>query len=178
MGWSGLSQSHPLSTPSNLRTELQNSWVSHCGKFALTLLGSQTATPCTSGSRRKRSMTRKPWAPTPMKAILTLSLGGTYPAPPNTRRGTIERPIAAVAVCAKNLRREADSSLCLPNPRPQMQHHYFGCCLHFAMIYHSFDRLGYCKWAEGRASDLEAGRSEICVGTPTPGCFGQRVRNR
>src|SRR6266567_189874 len=174
MGWSGLSQSHPLSTPSNLRTELQNSWVSHCGKFALTLLGSQTATPCTSGSRKKRSMTRKPWAPTPMKAILTLSLGGTYPAPPSTRRGTIERPIAAAAVCAKNLRREteADSSLCLPNPRPQMQHHYFGCCLHFAMIYHSFDRLGYCKWAEGRK--LKVGMLRVT----TPGGLGSVANTR
>src|SRR5438477_8459709 len=51
-------------------------------------------------------MTRKPWAPTPMKAMLTLSLGGTYPAPPSTRRGTMERPTAAAAVCARNLRRE------------------------------------------------------------------------
>jgi|SRR6267142_1347939 len=51
-------------------------------------------------------MTRKPWAPTPMKAMLTLSLGGTYPGPPNTRRGTIEKPIAAAAVFPKNSRRE------------------------------------------------------------------------
>src|SRR2546429_9391033 len=55
-------------------------------------------------------MTRKPWAPTPIKAILTLSLGGTYPAPPRTRRGTIEKPIAAVAACARNLRRESGRS--------------------------------------------------------------------
>src|SRR5437667_1214252 len=55
-------------------------------------------------------MTRKPWAPTPMKAMLTLSLGGTYPAPPSTRRGTMERPTAAAAVCAKNLRREIERS--------------------------------------------------------------------
>src|SRR3977135_3506195 len=55
-------------------------------------------------------MTRKPWDPTPMNAILTLSLGGTYPAPPNTRRGTIARPIAAAAVCPKNLRREIEPS--------------------------------------------------------------------
>jgi hypothetical protein len=40
-----------------------------------------------------------------MKAILTLSLGETYPAPPKTDRGTIEKPTVA-AVCAKNLRRE------------------------------------------------------------------------
>ncbi len=72
------------------------------------LLTSQTATPCTSGSRKKCSITRKPWAPTPMKAILTLSLGGTYPTPPNTRRGTIEKPIAAAAVCPRNLRRETE----------------------------------------------------------------------
>jgi len=45
-----------------------------------------------------------------MNAILTLSLGGTYPAPPNTRRGTIARPIAAAAVCPKNLRREIEDS--------------------------------------------------------------------
>src|SRR5207302_8515125 len=51
-------------------------------------------------------MTRKPCEPTPMKAMLTLSLGGTYPAPPSTRRGTMERPTAAAAVCARNLRRE------------------------------------------------------------------------
>src|SRR5712691_5502784 len=51
-------------------------------------------------------MTRKPWEPTPMKAMLTLSLGGTYPAPPSTRRGTIEKPIAAAVVCPRNLRRE------------------------------------------------------------------------
>src|ERR1700731_2197518 len=106
MGSSGLSQSHPLSTPSNLRTELQNSCVSHCGLFALTLLGSHTATPCTSGSRKKRSMTRKPCEPTPMKAMLTLSLGGKYSAPPSTRRGTIEKPIAAAVVCPRNLRRD------------------------------------------------------------------------
>src|SRR6266849_6789112 len=55
-------------------------------------------------------MTRKPWAPTPMKAIWTLSLGGTYPAPPNTRRGTIEKLIAAAAACPKNLRRETGRS--------------------------------------------------------------------
>src|SRR5256886_6020607 len=55
-------------------------------------------------------MTRKPWAPTPIKAILTLSLGGTYPAPRRTRRGTIEKPIAAVAACARNLRRESRRS--------------------------------------------------------------------
>src|SRR5258708_78124 len=41
-----------------------------------------------------------------MKARLTLSLGGTCPAPPNTRRGTIEKPIAAAPVCPMNLRRE------------------------------------------------------------------------
>src|SRR5437660_11891444 len=64
--------------------------------------------PCTSGSRKKRNMTRRPCEPTPINAILTLSLGGTYPAPPNTRRGTIERPIAAAAVCPKNLRRETE----------------------------------------------------------------------
>src|SRR5882762_3642757 len=51
-------------------------------------------------------MTRKPWEPTPMKATLTLSLGGTYFAPPSTRRGTIEKPIAAAVVCPRNLRRE------------------------------------------------------------------------
>src|SRR5216683_2723069 len=51
-------------------------------------------------------MTRKPWEPTPMKAILILSLGATYPGPPNTRRGTIEKPIAAAAVRPMNLRRE------------------------------------------------------------------------
>ena len=45
-----------------------------------------------------------------MNATLTLSLGGTYPAPPNTRRGTIARPIAAAAVCPKNLRREIEPS--------------------------------------------------------------------
>src|SRR6266849_2634002 len=43
-----------------------------------------------------------------MNAILTLSLGATYPAPPSTRRGTIEIPIAAVAACPKNLRRETE----------------------------------------------------------------------
>src|SRR5208337_1760843 len=78
--------------------------------FALFLLGSQTATPCTSGSRKKCSMTRKPCAPTPMNAMFTLSLGGTYPAPPNTRRGTIVKPIAAAAVCPMNLRRESAPS--------------------------------------------------------------------
>src|ERR1051325_7010374 len=41
-----------------------------------------------------------------MKAILILSLGGMYPAPPKTRRGTMESPIAAAALCRKNLRRE------------------------------------------------------------------------
>ena len=41
-----------------------------------------------------------------MKAMLTLSLGGTYPAPPSTRRGTIEKPIAAAVACPRNLRRE------------------------------------------------------------------------
>src|SRR4030088_489182 len=55
-------------------------------------------------------MTRNPWAPTPMKATLTLSLGGTYLAPPNTRRGTIEKPIAAAAACPRNLRRETGRS--------------------------------------------------------------------
>src|SRR6266851_3529360 len=110
MGSSGLSQSHPLSTPSNLRTELQNSWVSHCGWFAPVLFGSHTATPCTSGWPKKRSITRRPCDPTPTKAILTLSLGGTYPTPPNTRRGTIESPIAAVAACPMNSRRETGPS--------------------------------------------------------------------
>src|SRR5689334_9884847 len=45
-----------------------------------------------------------------MKAILTLSLGGTYPSPPNTRRGTIDNPIVAFAACFKNLRRETEFS--------------------------------------------------------------------
>src|SRR6185503_7878810 len=105
MGLSGLSQSQPLCTPSSSRTEVQNSCVYHCGWFAALLLGSQTATPCTSGSRRKCSITRKPCEPTPMNAVLILSLGATYPGPPNTRRGTIENA-AAAAVRPKNCRRE------------------------------------------------------------------------
>src|SRR5689334_11115135 len=40
-----------------------------------------------------------------MNAMLILSLGATYPGPPNTRRGTIENA-AAAAVCPKNCRRE------------------------------------------------------------------------
>src|SRR5712692_8768366 len=148
MGSSGLSQSHPLSTPSNLRTELQNSWVSHCGWFAPVLLGSQTATPCTSGWPKKRSMTRKPCEPTPMKARLTLSLGGTYPAPPNTRRGTIEKPIAAVAACPMNLRRETKPPGSLRDPsrfftvppnRSSQIPHDFACYSHLALVYHTMD---------------------------------------
>src|SRR5215470_19061091 len=38
--------------------------------------------------------------------MLMRSLGGMYPAPPKTRRGTIEKPIAAVAAWSKNLRRD------------------------------------------------------------------------
>src|SRR5690242_7038800 len=42
-----------------------------------------------------------------MKAMLTLSLGGTYPEPPKTCRGTMEKPAATVALWAKNSRRES-----------------------------------------------------------------------
>src|SRR5215471_12722546 len=108
MGSSGLSQSQPLSTPSSFRTELQNSCVLHCGCPGPPLLASQTATPCTSGSRRKRNITRNPCEPTPMKAMLTLSLGATKPTPPRTRRGTMVNPIAAVAVCPRNFRRDTE----------------------------------------------------------------------
>jgi hypothetical protein len=45
-----------------------------------------------------------------MKAMLTLSLGGTYPAPPRTRRGTIESPTTAAPACRKNFRRETEPS--------------------------------------------------------------------
>ena len=45
-----------------------------------------------------------------MNAMLTLSLGGTYPGPPSTRRGTIAKPSAAAALCAKNLRRDTAPS--------------------------------------------------------------------
>jgi hypothetical protein len=38
--------------------------------------------------------------------MFTLSLGGTNPAPPNTWRGTIEKPAAAAAVFPRNSRRE------------------------------------------------------------------------
>src|SRR5579859_559998 len=51
-------------------------------------------------------MTRNPCAPTPMKAMLTLSLGGMNPAPPSTRRGTIIKPAAAAAVLPRNSRRD------------------------------------------------------------------------
>src|SRR6266403_1305715 len=113
--------------------------------------------PCTSGSRKKRSMTRKPCAPTPMKAMLTLSLGGTYPVPPNTWRGTMDRPIAAAAVCARNLRRETERSetprnrirffTVPPNCSSQITRH-FGHCTHFAKIYHSVELPDYCKRPE------------------------------
>src|SRR5438045_1689680 len=59
--------------------------------------------------------------------MLTLSLGGTYPAPPKTRRGTIVTPNAAVAVCARNLRRVMeliafrDPDLFFTGP-PKLQH--------------------------------------------------------
>jgi hypothetical protein len=53
-------------------------------------------------------MTRNPCEPTPIKAMLTLSLGGTYPTPPNTRRGTIENPIAAAPACPMNFRRDTE----------------------------------------------------------------------
>jgi hypothetical protein len=51
-------------------------------------------------------MTRNPCAPTPMKAMLTRSLGGTYPGPPNTERGTMEKPATAEALFARNSRRD------------------------------------------------------------------------
>jgi len=71
------------------------------------------------GFAKKRSMTRKPCAPTPMKAMLTLSLGGTYPVPPNTWRGTMDRPIAArgslrPGTCAA--RNRAFRNAAKPNP--------------------------------------------------------------
>src|SRR5258708_16060847 len=99
-----------------------------------------------SGCRKKRSITRKPCEPTPMKARLTLSLGGTYPAPPNTLRGTIEKPIAAAPVCPMNLRRETKPPRKLrdpsrfftvpPNPNSPLPHDC-ACCSHFAFVYHT-----------------------------------------
>src|SRR5947209_17363648 len=90
-------------------------------------------------------MRRRPCEPTPINAVLTLSLGGTYPAPPNTRRGTIERPIAPAVVCPKNLRRETEPSKKLrdrsrfftvaPNHSSQIPRG-FCCCSHSETIYH------------------------------------------
>src|SRR2546427_11235988 len=50
-------------------------------------------------------MTRRPCAPTTIKAILAVSLGGMKPSPPKTWRGTMEKAMAAPALCSKNLRR-------------------------------------------------------------------------
>src|SRR6266852_3338910 len=83
-----------------------------------------------------------------MKAILTLSLGGTYPAPPNTRRGTIEKPIAAAPVCPMNLRRETKPPGSLRDPsrfftvppnRSSQIPHDFACYSHLALVYHTMD---------------------------------------
>src|SRR5437016_6690459 len=114
-------------------------------------------------------MTRKPWAPTPMKAMLTLSLGGTCPTPPNTRRGTIEKPIAAAAVCPKNSRRETAPSkkprdrsrfFTLP-PQPQLTDtDRFGCRSHFAMVYHSMGQPAYSKRTSGLYVRKPRGRAE------------------
>src|SRR6266567_7608328 len=50
-------------------------------------------------------MTRRPCEPTPIKAMLTLSLGGTKPGPPKTWRGRMEKARAVPALCSRNLRR-------------------------------------------------------------------------
>jgi hypothetical protein len=93
-----------------------------------------------------------------MKAILTLSLGGTYPAPPNTGGGTIEKPMAAVADCAKNLRRETEPSkklqdrgrfFTVPPKRSSQILDDFRCCQHFAPICQRIDQPGYCKRTRG-----------------------------
>src|SRR5947199_10569118 len=87
-----------------------------------------------------------------MKAILTLSLGGTYPAPPSTRRGTIARPTAATAVCARNLRREDKRREKVPDrvrfftvpPRLQLANNCsLSCHSREAMIYYSVERRDY-----------------------------------
>src|SRR5437660_2969374 len=51
-------------------------------------------------------MTRKPCEPTPIKATLILPLGGAWPAPPRTDRGTMVTVAAAASVVARNWRRE------------------------------------------------------------------------
>src|SRR6266542_4760066 len=118
-------------------------------------------------------MTRKPCEPTPMKAMLTLSLGATCPTPPNTRRGTIEKPIAA-AVCPKNLRRETE-----PLNKLRDRNRFFtvppnlGCCSHCAAI----DEPGYSKRTRGLhakrpwfplAADHEREYSEACFASCQP----------
>src|ERR1700676_4713563 len=98
-------------------------------------------------------MTRKPWDPTPMNAILTLSLGGTYPAPPNTRRGTIESPIAAAPACPMNFRRDTapvkglgDRSLFFIVPsRPQLTVHVIWLLLTFCRGLPHFCPARYCE---------------------------------
>ncbi len=95
-------------------------------------------------------MTRKPCEPTPMKAILTLSLGATYPTPPNTLRGTIEKPIAAVPACPMNLRRETEPSKKAARPKPILHlpllnrsftdTRWFWLLFAFAVVYHNVDQ--------------------------------------
>ena len=46
----------------------------------------------------RRRSTPPPWPPMPMPAMLSFSLGGVWPSPPRTWRGTMLTPAAAVAV--------------------------------------------------------------------------------
>src|ERR1700746_3148981 len=97
-----------------------------------------------------------------MKAMLTLSLGGTYPTPPNTRRGMIEKPIAAAAVCARNLRRETGRSEKGRSKKPRGRSLFFTGPLNFsshsANIYHSVALPGYCKRTWGRGVKINGGK--------------------
>src|SRR5438270_9488329 len=71
-----------------------------------------------------------PCPPTPMPAILSFSLGGVTPSPPNTCRGTIVKLAAAAPAAFKNRRRSIMRAL-LVCPEFAADHRYRPASLPF-----------------------------------------------
>jgi hypothetical protein len=77
--------------------------------------------------------------------MFTLSLGGTYPGPPNTRRGTIVNPAAAAAVFPKNSLRETPLFIAaFPSPAPSP----FSASTRFVASFNRFNSLIFHLAAE------------------------------
>src|SRR5947209_3662340 len=62
-----------------------------------------------SSSLNRSRVFERPCPPAPIRAMLTLSLGGTKPRPPRTCRGTIVKTPAVAAADLRKARREGRS---------------------------------------------------------------------